>query len=98
MTSISVEFVEEAEPLFLAANFTLRDYDSPDLARTDLKVALILTQAVDEESEGVSVVTSGGVQMEEMDSMEQFTKEYELTNGTTYSQYEQVSCRSYCWL
>lgn len=90
MTSISVEFMEEAEPLSLAANFTLRDFDSSDTPGTNLTVTLTLEQAVDGESEGVSVVTSGGVEIREVDSNEPFTKVYELTNGSSYSQYEQV--------
>ena len=90
MTSVSVEFVEEAGPVSIASDFTLRDFDSPDSPGTDLTVTLTLTQAVDEESEGVRVVTSGGVMMTEQISTEQFTKHYILIGGTSYSQYQQV--------
>lgn len=88
--AISVEFVEEAEPLLLAANFTLRDFDSSDTPGTNLTVTLVLEQAVDGESEGVRVVTSGGVEIEELDSTDPLTKVYALTNGSYYSQYEEV--------
>lgn len=88
--AISVEFVEEAEPLLLAANFTLRDFDSSDTPGTNLIVTLVLEQAVDGNSEGVRVVTSGGVEMEELDSTDPLTKVYALTNGSSYRQYEEV--------
>ena len=85
-------FMEEAEPLPLAAYFILRDYDSPDSPTTPPTITLTLTEAVDEESEGIRVVTSGGVIMEEADPIELYTKVYTLTNGTSYSQYQQVCC------
>lgn len=94
MTAISVEFVEEAGPLLLAANFTLRDFDSSDTPGTNLTVTLVLEQAVDGESEGVRVVTGGGVEIQELDSTDPLTKVYLLTNGSSYSQYEEV-CVAY---
>ena len=92
MRSASVELVEEARPVSIAADFMLQDFDSPDSPGTTLTVTLTLTQAVDEESEGVSIVTDGGVTMTEQASSEQFTKVYTLTGGTSYSQYQQVCC------
>lgn len=92
MISVSAEYKEEVDPIPLAPNFTLRDYDSPDTPSTPHTVTLTLTQAVDEDSEGVQVeITSGGIQVRDI-STEQYTKVYELSNGTSFSEYQQV-----CW-
>ena len=78
--------------MLLAANFTLRDFDSSDTSGANLTVTLVLEQAVDGESEGVRVVTGGGVEIQELDSTDPLTKVYSLTNGSSYSQYEEVCC------
>ena len=82
--------MEESSPISLAEGFNLRDYDSPDTLDTALSVTLTLTQALDESSEGVTVVTSGDVVMTELDSSAEFEKVYTLTNGNSFSQYEEV--------
>ena len=93
----SVSYSEQSQPIQLAADFTLRDYDSPDTPSTPHTLTLTLTQAVDGDSEGVTVeVGSGGVQFSEVSSAEEFTKVYVLNNGTSFSDYQQVFCTLHC--
>ena len=89
-TTSSVEFQEESGSLLIAPEFSLRDYDSPDSLITSLTITLTLTHAIDGDSEGVIVSATGGMVYTEQVTTEEFTKEYTLTNGTSYSQYEEV--------
>ena len=74
----------------IAADLHLRDYDSPDTQGSSLSVRLTLREAIDRESEGVAVEVTGGVVMTELVSSEDYTREYVLSNGSSYSQYEEV--------
>ena len=91
-----MEFVEESDPVVLAEDFALRDHDSSDSPGIELTVTLTLTQALDEDSEGVRLVTRGGVTLRELESTEEYMKQYILSNGTSYSQYEEVFARFLC--
>lgn len=82
------EFEEEADPVIIAGDITLFDYDSPDSPGTELTLTLTLTGALDGESEGVTVDTSGGVTVQV--SIEGHTQTYTLSNGTSYTQYQEV--------
>ena len=88
ITSVSAEFEEGSDPVMIAAEITLTDYDSPDSSGTEVTVTLTLTEAIDGESEGVNVVTSGGVIVNV--SIEEHTQVYTISNGTSYSQYQEV--------
>lgn len=90
VTSVSVEFVEESDPILLAEDFNLQDFDSPDTPVTNLTVTLTLTETIDVASEGVRLETSGDVVMVEQDSEDEHIKVYTLTNGSSFSQYEEV--------
>ena len=93
----SASYSEQSQPVQLATDFTLRDYDSPDTPSTPHTLTLTLSQAVDGDSEGVMVdVGSGGVQFSELPSAAEFTKVYVLDNGTSFSDYQQVFSMLQC--
>ena len=76
--------------MLIATNFNLRDYDSPDIISGSLNFSLTLSHAIDGDTEGIMVTSTGDVVMTEQGSTEEFTREYTLSNGTSYSQYEEV--------
>ena len=92
---MSVDFLEESAPILIASGFNLMDYDSPDALSTGLTVTLTLTQAIDRESEGIRAEVTGGVNMIEQNTTEDFTRVYILSNGSSYSQYEEVCTDSH---
>jgi len=88
-TTTSFTFPEEGAPLNIAANFNLIDFDSPDITSSSL--TLTLTGAVDEEWEGLMVETGGtGVEVSQIQGVPQYTQRYNLTGGTSFSEYQEV--------
>ena len=88
MTAVSVLFVEESEPILLTEDFYLQDFDSDDILVYN--VTLTLTDTIDVTSEGVRMVTNGGIVIEEQVLEDEYTKVYTLYNGSSFSHYQEV--------
>ena len=94
----AVTFREESPPLNVAENLTLTDFDSPDTTSSSLTITL--TGAVDEAMEGLMVGAGGtGVTVSPVQRVQQYTQQYTLNGGTSFSEYQQVGGAEWgCWL
>ena len=94
----TVTFREESPPLDVAENLTLTDFDSPD--NTSSLLTITLTGAVDEDMEGLMVEVGGtGVTVSLVQGVRQYTQQYTLNGGTSFSEYQQVGGAWWgCWL
>ncbi len=85
----STTFREENPPLPIATTFFLRDFDSGDLT-TD-SVTLTVDLAVDQDSESLQLDTSGTNISFSGPMRDEFTQEYSLTGGNSFTEYQQVN-------
>lgn len=86
--SDDITFREETPPIPIATTFNLVDFDSSD--STSVTVTLTLRLALDEASEGLQLDASGTNVSVSDPVRNQFTQEYSLTGGSSYTEYEQV--------
>ena len=86
------EYVEESGPVYIGRSFYLRDFDDSDQPDSEFNVSLTLMQAVDRvENEGLIFSTAGtGVSVHQR-VIDQYTFQYDLAGGNSYSGYQQVS-------
>ncbi len=90
------EYVEESDPVYVGRSFYLRDFDSSDQPDSEFNVSLILMQAVDGiEDEGLILNTAGTGVTVYYGMVDQYTFQYVLAGGSSYSEYQQVSDETY---
>ena len=92
----TAEYVEESGLVYIGRSFYLRDFDSDDQPDSEFSVSLTLMQAVDGiEEEGLVFDTAGTGVTVYYSMIDQYTFQYILAGGSSYSEYQLVSNKKY---
>lgn len=92
MITQTAAYVEESGLVYIGKSFYLRDFDSEDQPGSEFNVSLTLMQAVDGiENEGLVFDTTGTGVSVYHSMTEEYTFQYVLFGGNSYSEYQQVS-------
>lgn len=92
-TTTTAVYYETNDSIPVAMNYTLTDFDTSS-DEFNGSVTISMEDVQDEEYEHLEFTTLGYVQVEQLQvasSETSFTSIYQLTNGTTYKQYQEVS-------